>query len=134
MKVLALLLAGMLVFAACGDDDDGAVTNIDDAESCEDVADVTINEIQVFLDDLSEMELEEFSGDEEPQAFTDFKAEMDEAEAKAGELDCTEDEMAELVSDRFDELETDGPVAELILGELESTLESGGNVFEGGAP
>lgn len=131
MKVLTLLLAGMLVFVVgCGgDDDDGDVTNIEDADSCEQVADFALNEVQLLLDDLSDMTLQDM-GSEEPESFTRFEEEMTKAEEKSGELDCSDEEMADHFEDGIDDLEADGPVAELIL----QGMQSEGDLFDGATP
>ncbi len=130
-KVLPLLMVFMLVFAACGgdDDDDDDVGGIEGADNCEDVGAVFLDEMQVLLDGLSDLTIADMSADEQPEALTNFEASGDEISAKADELGCTDDELATYLEDNVDELEADGPVAELILQGLEEGIQSG-EIFE----
>ena len=131
-KFLPLLLVFALALAACGgddDDDDDDVGSIEDAETCEDVGDVFIDELQVLLDELSELDVSAISGDEQPEAMTDFEQNLDGIDEKAQELGCEDEEMAEIIEGRVDDLEADGPLAEIVLEAFRSEIESG-EVFE----
>jgi hypothetical protein len=130
-KLLPLLLVFMLVLAACGgdDDDDDDVGGIEDAESCDDVGNAFLDEMQVLLDELSDVSISDFSGDEQPEAMTNFESAIDDISAKADELECSDEEMADFLRDNLDELEADGPVAELLLDSFREGVESG-EIFE----
>jgi hypothetical protein len=133
-KLLPLLLVFILVLAACGgddDDDDDSAGSIADAENCDEVGEVFLDEMQVLLDELSDMSITDISGDEQPEALTNFETSIDEISAKADELECSDEEMADFMRDNLDELEADGPVAELLLEGFREGVESG-EIFEGG--
>ena len=129
-KVFALLLIALLItLPACGgggDDDDGDVDSIADAETCEQLADYAIGEVQVMLDGLSDMTLAELQSGDTPEPVTDFEDQGDELQAKADELGCEEQEFLGMLDERVDQLEAEGPVAELLLEALQ-----GGSFFEG---
>ena len=129
--VLPLLLVFALALAACGgdDDDDNDVASVDDAETCEDIGDVFISEMQTLLDELSELDISDVSGDDQPEAMTDFEENLNGLDEKAQELDCSDEEMAEILEGRVDDLEADGPLAEIVLDAFRSEIESG-EVFE----
>jgi hypothetical protein len=125
-KFLPILLVFVLVFAACGgDDDDDDVGSIEDAETCDDVGNVFIAEMQTLLDELSDTELSEFTGSEQPEAMTNFEASIEEIIDKSEEIDCSEEEIQTFMEENVDELEADGPVAELILQSFVEGIESG---------
>jgi hypothetical protein len=128
-KLLLALLVLTLVFAACGGDDDDDVGSIEDAETCDDIGNVFLDETQTLLDELSDMDLADFTGDEEPEAMTNFQASIDEISAKSDEIGCSDEEIAEFLTDNIDELEAEGPVAELLLEGLREGIQSG-EIFE----
>ncbi len=130
-KFLPLLLVFALALAACGGDDDDDVGSIEDAETCEDVGDIFIDEMQVLLDGLSDVELSEFTGDEQPEAMTNFETAVDEISTKSDEIGCTDEEIQTILEDNVDELEADGPVAELLLQGFQEGIESG-EIFDAG--
>ncbi|MEZ4522524.1 MAG: hypothetical protein R3A46_12900 [Thermomicrobiales bacterium] len=120
----------MLVFAACGgDDDDDDTGSIEDADSCEEVGDVFIDEIQVLLDELSDMSLADLQSEDQPEAMTNFETNVEEIGAKSDELGCSDEEISQILQDRVDELEADGPVPELLLEGIQQEIQSG-NLFE----
>ncbi|CAN5584894.1 hypothetical protein BH23CHL2_BH23CHL2_10990 [soil metagenome] len=130
-KLLALLLVLMLVIAACGgddDDNDGALT-VETADTCEDVGDLYIDEIQVLLDELSGLDMAALASEDQPEALTNFEANAEEIESKSNDLGCSEEEMAEILQDRVGELEAEGPVAEMLLDGITEGIESG-TIFE----
>jgi hypothetical protein len=124
-KVLSLFLVLMFVLAACGGDDDDDVGSIEDAETCDQVGDVFINDMQTLLDELSDTQLSEFTGDSQPQALKDFETNIDEISAKSDEIGCTDEEIQTYMEDHVDELEADGPVAELLLQGFQEGIQSG---------
>lgn len=119
--VFAVLLLVGLIASACGGDDDngngGSVTNVEDAETCEQVMDVAMLEIQGLLDAASDMELTELATSQE---FTDFQTEFEALDAKSVELNCSDEEMEALYNERVDDLTAEGPVAEELLEQLKS--------------
>lgn len=120
--VFAVLLLVGLIAAACGGDDDdngdgGSVTNVEDAETCEQVMDVAMIEIQALLDAASDMELTELATSQE---FTDFQTEFEALDVKSQELNCSDEEMETLYNERVDDLTAEGPVAEDLLEQLKS--------------
>lgn len=125
-KLLPLFLVFVLVFAACGgDDDDDDVSSIEDADTCEEVGDVFVEDMQTLLDELSDTDISEFTGDEQPQALTDFEANIDEISAKSDEIGCSDEEIQTILEDRIDDLEADGPVAEILLQGFQEGISSG---------
>jgi hypothetical protein len=134
-KILPLLLVFMLVLAACGgdddDDDDGGAGGIEDAETCDEVAALFVDEMQVLLDELSDMSLSDFqsSTDEQPEAMTNFETRTEEIGNRGDELGCTDEDLAGYLEDNIDDLEADGPVPELLLQFLREGVESG-EIFE----
>ena len=131
-KFLPLLLVFALALAACGgddDDDDDDVGSIEDAETCEDIGDVFIDELQVLLDELSDLDVSAITDEDQPEAMTNFEENLNGIDEKAQELGCEDEEMAGIIEGRFDELEADGPLAEIVLDALRSEIESG-EVFE----
>lgn len=131
-KLLLLLLVLSLALAACGgddDDDNGDAGTIEGAENCEDLGDVFIAELQTLLDGLSDLDISAISADEEPEAMTNFEENLDGMDEKAQELGCEDEDMAEILEDGVDDLEAEGPLAELVLESFRSEIESG-DVFE----
>jgi hypothetical protein len=124
------MIAILIALPACGggddDDDGGDVTSVEDVETCEQLADLTIDEMQVLLDGLSDMTLEDMQSGETPEPVSDFEAKGEEFQSKADEIGCDDAEYQSLIEDRVDQLEADGPVAELVLEALQS-----GSLFEG---
>jgi hypothetical protein len=121
-SVYAILLLVGLVAAACGGGDDdngdgGSVTNVEDAETCAQVMDVAMLQIQELLDAASTMDLTELSSSQE---FTDFQTEFEALDAKSQELNCSDEEMEQLYNERIDDLTAEGPVAEELLEQLRS--------------
>ena len=120
-KALVLLLALALTAAACGDDDGGTGGSTDpaDANSCEDLADVTINLIQEAIDAVAGMDMADFlaMADEGtiPPEFERMESVGEEIEARADQLGCTDEDAQQLVCDRLGRIETGSDVAELIL-------------------
>ena len=130
-KLLPLFLVFVLVLAACGGDDDDDVGSIEDADSCDDVGEVFIDEMQTLLDELSDTDLADFTGSEQPEALTNFEASMDEISTKSDDIGCSEEEIQSFMEDNIDRLEADGPVAEILLQGFEEGIESG-EIFNSG--
>ncbi len=115
-RLLAVLFAAMMVLAACGDSSGGAGDpgSIDD---CDDLVGAGLEMLQDVLDELGELSFEDVAalGDEPPEALNDLEARGQELEDRADELGCTDEELSAGLTARVDELEADGPFAELIL-------------------
>ena len=121
-KLLGLLLALTLVTAACGDDDGGGVGNSTDpasANTCDELADVTINLLQDAIDSVSDLSVADFleiaSGGEMPEAVERLDTMGDELETRAGQIGCSDADAQSLVCARIDRLQADSEVADLIL-------------------
>ena len=130
-KLLPLFLVFVLVLAACGGDDDDDVGSIEDAESCDDVGEVFIDDMQTLLDELSDTDLSEFTGDSQPEAMTNFENSIEDIKVKSDDIGCTDEEIQEFMEDNIDRLEADGPVAELLLQGFEEGIQSG-EIFDAG--
>ena len=114
MRKLIILMAALgLVVAACGGDSGG--------DSCEGVADDAIQVIQDVINEVDSLTLEELSAmDEEPEALANLERRADELQQKADELGCSDTEMEELLNARVGNLEAEGMIGQLLIGELES--------------
>lgn len=118
--ILTAFLFIALFVAACGGDDDednGGVTSVEDADTCEQVMDVAMLEIQNLLDAASDMDLTELASSEE---FTEFQTEFETLGAKSDELECSDEEMEALYNEGVDDLTAEGPVAEELLEQLKT--------------
>ena len=125
-KLLPLFLVFVLVFAACGgDDDDDDVGSIEDAETCDDIGEIFIQDMQTLLDELSDTDLAAFTGDEQPEALTNFETSIEEISTKSDEIGCEDEDIQAFMEDNIDRLEADGPVAELLLQGFKEGIESG---------
>lgn len=85
-----------------------------DLSSCEDVADEAIELVQGILDEVGGMSMEDMQSDEEPAFVQELESEGEALEERAEELDCSDEQMADLLAERAEDLEAEGPVAELI--------------------
>lgn len=116
---IALVLA--LTLVACGGDDgDDEPVAIEDATNCEQVVDAFIPVMQEVLDSVSELSMTDLMAEDTPDPLVDFEERMEAIGDKSDELNCSDEEMSELLVDRVDELEADGPVAEFLLEALKS--------------
>lgn len=111
LLVLALALAG----CGIGGGDDSDEASLDDAETCEDVANYFADVGQDFIDDAEDAGLAALSAGMESDVIKEYLPKFEEAQSKADELGCSEDEMRALMSDRLNDLETNGPVGEYIV-------------------
>lgn len=113
--VLSLAVAG----CGIGGDDEEDAASIDDAENCEDVADYLIDISQDLIDRAEEEGMAALTSGEQPEFLQEFEPQLEKAEQKADELGCDEEEMTALMNERFDQLESEGPVGDFILQMLE---------------
>lgn len=121
-KLVLMFLVLSLAVAGCGfggDDDDDDAASIDDAETCDDVADYLIDISQDLIDRAEEEGMTSLMSGEEPEFIQEFEPQVTEAQQKADELGCDEEEMTALMNERYDELESEGPVGDFILQMLE---------------
>ena len=120
-RLIAVLLASLMVFAACGDDDSGA------ASDCDDLVDQGLQLFQDALDAMGDMSLEDLadSGADTPPALQDLETRGEQLEAEADRLGCSDAELEAGLAARIDEVEATGPIAELILEGIKEEIESG---------
>lgn len=127
MRTLILLLAALsLVMAGCGlnqgGDDEADEVSIEDAESCEDVADYFAVVAQKFIDDAEDAGLQALASGPDSEIFQEYMPRIEESQTKAEELGCDEATMRPLLAERLDDLETDGPVGDTIVNVLNDEL------------
>ncbi len=101
-----------------------------DIATCEDVADFFIVRIQVLLDDLADVGLDEFTGDEAPPVMEAFETDLERLEEISDELGCTDEELNTLAAERVDQLTAEGPVAELLLQGIFDAATAGELFYE----
>ncbi|HEX2282439.1 MAG TPA: hypothetical protein VHG52_11840, partial [Thermomicrobiales bacterium] len=117
-KLLMLFLALSLALAGCGfgsDDEEDDTVSIEDAETCEEAADAFAAVAQNFINDAEEAGMQALMAGPDSELFQEYTPQLEEAQAKAEELGCDEEEMRALLAERVDDLETDGPVGETIV-------------------
>lgn len=108
---MMMLLILSLALAGCGiggDDEEDAAVSIEDAETCEEVADHFAGVAQDFINDAEAAGMES-------EVVQEYLPQLETSQQKAQELGCGEEEMRPLLEARIDELETDGPVGEFII-------------------
>lgn len=111
-KLIALLLVVGLLAAGCGGGS---------ADTCEGVADATIDAVQKFIDATADIELNDLMAvedDADIAGFTEFETTMTDLEAKADELECTDQEMGELLAARAGDLDPKGFLGQMIAGAI----------------
>ncbi|MDY7105961.1 MAG: hypothetical protein S0880_32650 [Actinomycetota bacterium] len=112
-SLTAVLAVMALILAGCGGDDDSA-----DGASCVDLAGEMMELLQDTIDVASDMTLEEMiaSGEEDtPEFLVELETEGEALEERAEEIGCSDEEMEQLMCDRVDEIEAEGPFAEGIM-------------------
>ncbi len=114
-KLLMMFLVLSLALAGCtfGEEEDAA--SIEDAETCEEVADYFAGVAQNFIDDAEDAGMTALMAGTESEVFQRYQPQLELTQQRAQELGCSEEEMRPLLSERVDELETDGPVGEFIV-------------------
>ncbi len=115
-KLVVALLSLALVVAACGDDDAAEPASLD---SCDALAVAGIAMLQDTIDLVDELSVEELAafGEtvETPAGFDALQARGDELSARATEIGCSDEEMADLVAARSDDLSADSVFGQFIL-------------------
>jgi len=116
-KFMMMLLILSLALAGCGSggDDEEDEVSIEDAETCEEVADYFAGVAQNFIDDAEDAGMTALMAGTESEVFQRYQPQLELTQQRAQELGCSEEEMRPLLSERVDELETDGPVGEFIV-------------------
>jgi hypothetical protein len=125
--LFAILLTLSLMLAGCGiggDDDEPEQLSIEDAETCEDVADYFAFVAQNFIDDAESSGMQALLAGPDSELYQRYMPELEASLQKAEELGCSEEEMRPLLAERLDELETDGPVGDLIVEVLREQVIS----------
>ena len=118
-RIITALLAMVLVTAACGDDAGDPA----DLDSCESVADATIDLVQDVIDELGGMTASEFgemTQGEVPPAFVEIEERGEALGTRAQELECSN--IDDLVQERAEQLTAD---PDNVMGQLiiEGTME-----------
>jgi hypothetical protein len=110
-KLLLVFVAFLLLAAGCGGGS---------ADSCEGVADNTIDAVQAFIDTTAELTLNDLVafGDDDVPGIAELESKMEELETKATELSCSDEEMGALLEARADQLEPKGFLGEMIAGAI----------------
>ena len=125
-KLMGLLLALALVMAACGDDDAADPASLD---SCDAIATAGIDLLQSTRDEIDALNTEEQSAlltsDEEPAFVTELEARGTALEARAAEINCTDEQIGELMFGKFDRLSAESTVGQLFLGFFQEAVTSG---------
>ena len=99
-------------------------------ETCQEAADLFIERTQILLDQIAGYSIGELSGEELPEPFTSFEADLTRLNEIADEIGCADDEINTLAAERVDELVADGPVAGLILESLKQAIADGEPLIE----
>lgn len=120
-RTLVFASAFLLIIAACdrGSTPEASVPTPETLvtlPSCDSLADVTVDLLQSYLDEVGGMSLEELL---DPAVSGARLADLDAASvaltSRAVELGCTNDDLSELVADGVAELRAEGPLAERYL-------------------
>lgn len=118
-ETIAIVALFGLVAAACSSDSASG----GESRDCDDVGQAGIELLQDALDALGELSLEELAAlgeDNQPQAFTDIENAGQQLDEDAAALGCDEADLEQYVTSRVDQLEANGPVAELVLEQLKA--------------
>lgn len=118
-RPLTMLVAVAMVAAACGGGSGSGNTDPASANSCEDLADVTINLMQDAIDAMEGLELADFlemsDTGEMPEELTQLEDAGAQIEQRAEELNCSAEDAQRLVCERIDSLHAEGEIAQMIL-------------------
>ena len=96
-----------------------------DVESCEEVADLIITRVQGFLNDAESMDISDLAGDDTPESLQSFEDDLDRIATISDDLGCDNDEIDELLRERLDGLQAEGPIATLLLAGIRESIEAG---------
>jgi succinyl-CoA synthetase alpha subunit len=115
---MMMLLILSLALTGCGiggDDEEDATVSIEDAETCEEVAEYFAGVAQDFINDAEDAGMIALAAGMESEVVQEYLPQVEMTQQKVQELGCSEEEMRPLLEERIDELETDGPVGEFII-------------------
>ena len=88
------------------------------ASGCNGIADEFVDEIQAMLDAMSDLSVDDLA-DGPPAELAAIEERLDDLDRRGGELGCEEDAEAEAYfRSRLEDLEADGPFAELLLEDM----------------
>ena len=110
-KTLGLIVVLAVTAAACGGDSGNDPST---AESCEELADVAVVMLQEALDSIAGLGIDEVP-DEMPEAFV----RLEDIDARADELGCSDEEGERLLCERYGSLRADGEAPEFFLSSLQ---------------
>lgn len=121
-SAIGLLLASILLLPACisGGDDGPNVEFVDDAESCSELADVSMILMQRTLVDLQGTSISDLTGEDRPDEIERYEDRKQAIRDRAGDIGCPAEEMQALIDERLDRLSANGPVPDAVLQELHS--------------
>ena len=130
-KLIGILLALMLVTAACGGDDGGGADykNPESITSCDGLLDAGMAMLQDFLDDVAELDLAALASEEPPAQLASLEADGEALEARANALNCSTAELDAGIVERVGDLNVadDNVIGQFILSGIQS---GGGGFFE----
>ena len=96
-----------------------------DLASCDEVADEAVGLVQGVVDAADAMSLADMRAQEGPPDYVQRLDEQGERlEQAAVELDCTDQELRDLIAERAEQLDSNGPVGEMVIEAVR-----GGQVF-----
>ncbi len=116
-RLIPLVVAAVVVAAACASQ----------PETCDEVADETIELMQALIDEVEsevgEMSVQELleTGDDLPSVAA-FERDAERLSDRASELGCTQDQLEVAVADRTDRLQATTPIGQFLV----SAIKGGG--------
>lgn len=115
-RLVVAVLSLALIVAACGDDDAADPASLD---SCEGLAVAGIAMLQDTIDLVDGLDATQLAAlgesDEVPPGFEALQARGDELADRATEIGCSDEEMADLVAARAEDLSADSVFGQFIL-------------------
>ena len=120
-KLTMIFTALALMLAACGGGDAG----------CPSIADDGVALIQDAIDELDGLSLADL--DSNPLDSDDYERRAEDLERRSGQAGCTDDEMAELFSERVDRLSagSNNPAGEFLISIMAAAGNEGEFTFGG---
>jgi hypothetical protein len=125
-KFIGLLLVLGLVVAACGGG--GAdYKDPDSIQNCDQLLDAGVALLQNFVDEVADLGLEALQSDTPPEALAELEADGEALTDRAGELNCSVDELDAGIVERVDDIKVDD---DNLIGQFIVTgIKSGGGGF-----
>ncbi len=112
-RLILLVVAAVVVAAACASQ----------PETCDEVADETIELMQALIDEVEsevgEMSVQELleTGDDLPSVAA-FERDAERLSNRASELGCTQDQLEVAVADRTDRLQATAPIGQFLVNAI----------------